>query len=238
MKMRNVLLAALLALPAFAQADDDRGSHRAPEAAHADKDRAGHRDGDCDERARTVLLENGIHIAVAYCGAKPDITTAVATQSPSSDGKYYTIITHTIHRHEEDSASLVLVYKPNGDWAVPTTSLDSMGALALKQGSIDNADHSGWVTEKDSRLDQGGQDWLPARQIVLRKSSARGWVYYRIIRDTRHNLLYVLYQRDDERGAKQESHFFDSFAVDSGSFTVDPNEAAPGAHPAPPYPNP
>ncbi|MGH8305055.1 MAG: hypothetical protein ACRETG_05540 [Steroidobacteraceae bacterium] len=240
MRIGNVLLGALLVLPAFARADDDRAHHRAPEVTQSDLDGGHHRDRskDCDERARPVLLETGIHIELAYCGAKPDITTTVGTQDPSSDGKFYTIVTHDIRRLEEDSASHVLVYKPNADWAVPATSLDSMGAIALRQGSMDNSDHTGWVAHKDSRFDQRGQDWLPARQIVMRKPSTSEWLYYRIIRDTRHNLLYVLYQRDDERGSGQENRFFDSFAVDAGAFTVDPGEAGPGAHLPQPYPNP
>lgn len=234
MRIRNVLLGALLAVPAFAHADDNHAQTR---AAHHGHNRE--RPKDCDDRPRPVLLETGIHIDLAYCGAKPDITTTVGAQEPSSDGKFYTIVTHDIRGLEEDSASYVLVYKPNADWAVPATSLDSLGAIALKQGSLDNSDHTGWVAQKDSRLDQRGQDWLPARQLVMHNRSTSQWVYYRIIKDTRHNLLYVLYQRDDEGGAGQENRFFDSFAVDPGTFTVDAGaQPGPGAHLPQPYPNP
>jgi hypothetical protein len=240
MRMRNVLLGVLLVLPAFAHADDDRAQNRASEVTQSDHDAGHHRDRskDCDERPRPVLLETGLHIDLAYCGAKPQITTTVGTQDPSSDGKFYTIITHDIRSLEEESASHVLVYKPNADWAIPATSLDTMGAIALQQGSMDNSDHAGWVAQKDSRFDQRGQSWLPARQIVLRKPSTNQWVFYRIIRDTRHNLLFVLYQRDDEGGDAHQTRFFDSFAVDPGAFTVDSGEAGPGAHLPQPYPNP
>jgi hypothetical protein len=222
---KTLLLAVWFTLPGFAQADDDRGRRHEHSA-------------ECDDRVRPVSLETGIRIDIAYCGAKADVTTTVGRQDPSSDGKFYTIVTHVLHRREEDSGSYVLIYKPNTDWAIPATTLDSMGALALQQGSLDDSDHSGWIKDKDSRLEQRGQDWLPARQIVMRKPSSKQWVYYRIIRDTRHNLIYVLYQRDDEGWAKQENRFFDSFAVDPGSVTVDITAGGPGAHLDQPYPNP
>jgi hypothetical protein len=236
---RNVLLGALVVLAASAHADD-RVQNRAPELTQPGYDGGHRRAGakECDEQPRPVLLETGIHIDLAYCGDKPDITTTVGTQDPNSDGKFYTIITHDIGGSQPDSARQVLVYKPNAGWAVPATSLDSMGALALQQGSMDNSDHTGWVVQKDSRFDQRGQDWLPARAIAMHKRAMKEWVYYRIVRDTHHNLLYVLYQRDNEGGAGQQSRFFDSFAVDSGAFTVDPGATSPGAHLPEPYPNP
>ena len=240
MKIKKTLpIALLFTLPLFAHAAD-RAQHQAPDVARADDDRGRHQEHaeDCDDRARPVSLQTGIRIDFAYCGAKPNITTTVGTQDPSSDGKFYTIVTHVIHRREEDSGSYVLIYKPNAQWAVPATSLDSMGALALRQGTLDGSDHSGWLMDKDLKLDQRGEDWLPARQIVMRKSSSKEWLYYRIIRDTRHNLIYVLYQKDDEGGAKQENRFFDSFEVDRGAITVDTTAAGPGAHLDESYPNP
>lgn len=59
-------------------------------------------------------------------------------------------------------------------------------------GSTEDTDHSGWVVQKDFRFNHRGQDWLQARQIVMQKPTASQWVYYRIVVDTRQNLLYVL----------------------------------------------
>jgi hypothetical protein len=224
--MKILLAGALLALPAVAIS----GPH-------------------CNEKPRPVLLQPGLHIDVVYCGATPEIATTIEQEPAHSDGHFYTLIAHKIERKGEDSAAQVLIYKPNGERGVPAHDFDSLSANILKAGSIDSADHSGWVTEKDFRLDQTGHEWLEARQIVMRKphkdaraaeqrgeNSGTQWVYYRIIRDTRHELFYVLYQRDDEGPASQENRFFNSFRVDPESFPVD--ALGPGAHLPAPYPNP
>jgi hypothetical protein len=213
--MRILLLGALLALPAAAAEVRDRD--------------------DCKQAPRSVLLQTGLHIDVVYCTATPQIATTVDFQTPDSAGKFYQLTAHKIQRYEEDSAALVLVYEPNADWAIPAKDLDSLGAKVLAQGSLDNADHTGWVMQKDFRLNHQGLDWLEARQIVMHKAAERQWVYYRIIRDTRHNLLYLLYQRDDSGGASGEDRFFQSFTVNPDSFAA---HATPGAHLPAPYPNP
>lgn len=231
--MNVVLVAAFLTLLAAPAQSQNRPG---PPPEQAEKPDAGEKSQsrECNEKPRPVLLETGIHIDLVYCGDTPDITTTVGRQEANYDGKFYTIITHNIHRDE--NAAYVLIYKPNADWPVPAQSLDSIGALILKEGNTEEADHSGWVAQKDFRFTQGGHDWLRARQIVMQRPSSEEWVYYRIIVDTRHNLLYVLFQRDETGGVNQANSFFDSFTVDSANFTIDPRQM-PGAHLPPPYPN-
>jgi hypothetical protein len=216
--MRVVLLGALLALPALAHVPSTMASS-----------------GQCKQKPRSVALQTGINIDLVYCTDTPDITTTVQNQNPASDGKFYTVITDSINREQ---GAYVLIYKPNGNWTVPAHSLDSMGALILQEGDAvtGGTGQSGWVAKQDSRFSHRSLDWLQARQIVMHNPGTREWIYYRIILDTRHNLLYVLYQRDDEGGPNQENSFFDSFTVDA-SVTVDPGNT-PGAHLPPPYPNP
>jgi hypothetical protein len=238
--MRIALVGALLALPAAAQVPSPKVS------------------SDCDEPPRAVVLETGLQIDVVYCTSKPVTTESVGYATPNSDGKYYTIVSHLIHRSHVAIPAYVLIYKPNADWVVPAGNLDSLGATALKDGSMDSADHTGWVAQKDFRFHHRSQDWLPARQIVMHNRTTGQSVYYRIIRDTRHNLLYVLYQRDrqggvdeekggvdeekggvdeEKGGVDEENRFFDSFTVDPKNVQVDPAKA-PGAHLPPPYPYP
>lgn len=241
--MRILLLGALLALPAVGTSEprDKQEQHQDDADVHRHQHREeepGRRQSDkshCHEKPRSVLLQTGLHIDVIYCGATPDIATTVEQQAPNSEGRFFSIITHEIHRYEENSAASVMIFKPNHGH-VPAQVLDIFGAVALKEGSTDNADHTGWVTQKDFRLDHRGHEWLEARQIVMQKPSGSQWVFYRIIRDSRHDLAYVLYQRDDSGGANQENSFFNSFAVDPNSFPVD--APAPGAHLPPPYPYP
>lgn len=212
--MRILLLGALLALPAAAQVPSSNS---------------------CSQKPRPVLLQAGLHIDVVYCSNMPEIEIGVEQGTPKADGTSYTIVGRKIRRADENSAGWVLLYKPHGEWTIPAHDVDSLGAKLLQQGSLDTPDHTGWVTKKDFRLDHRGQDWLEARQIVLHKPAGNQWVYFRIIRDTRHNLLYLLYQRDATGGATEENSFFQSFTVNPNSFAVDVQE--PGAHLAPPYPN-
>lgn len=228
MKVR--LVGAFLALPAAATVASHGRLNISVPAVSAEKPSSDEksRSVQCKEKPRSVSLETDISIDLIYCSATPNITTTVTYQTPNSDGKFYTIITHSIHRDRDASSSYVLIYKPNADWAVPAKSLDAFGAIILKEAA--DTDRRGSVAQQDLRFDQ--RDWLPARQIILQKGTA-----YRIILDTRHNLLYVLYQRDDEGGADKGDSFFDSFAVDPGNVAVHP-ENAPGAYLPPPYPNP
>lgn len=233
--MKVVLVAAFLTLLAAPAQSQNRPGTPPGHAEKPDADEKS-RSLPCHEKPRPVLLETGIHIDLVYCGDTPDMTTTVGQQEANYDGKFYTIISHNIRRDQEAFSAYFLIYKPNADWPVPAQSLDSIGALILKEGNTEEAYHSGWVAQKDFRLIQGGHDWLQARQIVMQRPSSGEWVYYRIIVDTRHNLLYVLYQRDDAGGVNQENSFFDSFTVDSASFTIEPRQM-PGAHLPPPYPN-
>lgn len=239
--MRVVLVGALLALPAVAKVPSYNRPNVGVAQVSSEKPGSDEKSHSvlCHEKPRTVLLETGIHIDLIYCGIAPDITTTSAYQAPNADGKFYTITTHNIHRDRDGSRTQIRIYKPNADWAVPLNSLDIMGAAVLKDGDVlenGGADDS-WVAQQDLPFNHQGQDWLRARQIVMQKRATRQWVYYRIIVDTRHNLLYVLYQKDDDGGANQENSFFNSFTVDPNSFSADPGKA-PGAHLPPPYPNP
>ena len=225
--MRVVLVGALLAMPTLAQVRNNRIGN----VPHAPAQKQ------CDQRPRSVLLQPGIHIDVTYCSAVPDITATTDIQEANYDGKFYTIVNYNIHRDLDTFPAYVLIYQPNANWAIPTKSLDSVGAIMLKDGDALDAGHSGWLVQQDSRFNHRGLSWLEARQIVMKNSTTGRWVYYRIILDTRHNLLYVLYVREGKGSANQENSFFDSFMVDAGKITVDTG-IAPGAHLPPPYPNP
>lgn len=229
-----VALLTLSVLPAVAQqsGDHERTSVREPSG--------GAGSARCEE-PRPVVLETGISIDVDYCGSTPEISTTQkrvnldqgpleytpGTFPPRNDVKYFVMTTYNIRGYQDVSSAYVFVYKPEGDWRIPRTSLNTVGAGILTAGDpLTGGDGTGWVVKQDSRLNQQGEDWLPARQIIEEKSDNKSLrVYFRIIIDTRRNTFYYLYQRtqggcaktEDNCGLDQANRVFNSFRVDPDS---------------------
>ena len=137
--------------------------------------------------------------------------------------------TYNLGGSQNVSSAYVFVYKPEGIWPIPATALNTVGAAILAAGDpLTAGDNTGWLVKQDSRLNQQGMDWLPARQIVEEKSNNKSLrVYFRIILDTRRNQFFYLYERTQGDGGcaktgdcgldQQANRLFDSFKVDADS---------------------
>lgn len=193
--------------------------------------------------SRSVVLETGISIDVANCGSTPSISAkhervqadqAQAEYTPSTfppqdrdATRYFARTSYNISGSQNGSSAYVFVYQPEGNWRIPSTSLNTVGAGILAAGDpLTAGDTTGWVVKQDSKLNQQGKDWLAARQIIEEKSKDKSSrVYFRIIIDSRRNKFYYLYQRTQGGCAKTEANcgldqanrLFNSFKVDGDS---------------------
>lgn len=223
-----ITLLALSVLPARAQ------------SSHQEREQSGEATSARCGVPHSVVLETGISIDVDSCGSAPDIWTkqervrgeqqleyTPSTFPPAGAVKFFIRTTYNIGGSQNVSSAYVFVYEPEGNWRIPGTSLNEVGAGILAAGDpLSAGDTTGWVVKQDSRLNQQGKDWLPARQIIEEKSNDKSLrVYFRIIMDTHRNKFYYLYQRtqggcaktENDCGLNQANRFFNSFTVDSGS---------------------
>lgn len=226
LRLSLIALLTLSVLPAAAQQSGQQGHEQTGENSSTG----------CGA-SHTVVLESDVSIDVATCGSNPNISAKhdrvladlgqpeyTPGSFPPPEKRYYTRTSYNIGGSQNGSSAYVFVYEPEGNWLIPSASLKAVGDGILATGDpLTAGDTTGWVVKQDSRLNQQGKDWLPARQIVEEKSNDKStWVFFRIILDQRHNRFYYLYQRtqggcgttDANCALDQANRLFNSFKVD------------------------